>query len=47
MSQNNEFAVESVEYRLRKLTSISENQYGLMRGRFSLEAMHLVRKVIK
>ncbi len=35
-----------VERRLRKIVSISENQFGFMPGRSTTEAIHLVRRLV-
>jgi len=36
-----------IEGRLRKDISISENQFGLKPRRLTMEAIHLIRKLIK
>ncbi|KAM3322064.1 hypothetical protein P3S67_003215 [Capsicum chacoense] len=36
-----------VEVRLRRIVSISENQFGFMPGRSTMEAIHLVRRLVK
>ncbi|GJZ57205.1 retrovirus-related pol polyprotein LINE-1 [Tanacetum coccineum] len=36
-----------IERRLRRETSVSENQFGFMPGRSSVEAIHLIRSLMK
>ena len=36
-----------VERRLRKIVSISENQFGFMPGRSTTKAIHLVRRLVE
>ncbi|GJW41497.1 retrovirus-related pol polyprotein LINE-1 [Tanacetum coccineum] len=36
-----------IERRLRRKTSVSENQFGFMPGRFSVEAIYLIRSLIE
>ena len=36
-----------VEMRVRKVVSISENQFGFMPGRSTTEAIHLVRRLVE
>ena len=36
-----------IEYRLRKVVMISENQFGFMFGRSTMEAIHLLRQLIE
>ena len=36
-----------IEYRLRKVVMISENQFGFMPGRSTMEAIHLLRQLIE
>ncbi|GJV41140.1 retrovirus-related pol polyprotein LINE-1, partial [Tanacetum coccineum] len=36
-----------IERRLRRETSVSENQFGFMPGRSSVEAIHLIRSLLE
>ena len=36
-----------VELRLRRIVTISENQFDFMPGRSTMEAIHLVRRLVK
>lgn len=35
-----------IEIRLRKLLSVSENQFGFISGRLTIEVIHLLRRLI-
>jgi phosphoheptose isomerase len=36
-----------IEHRLRKLTTVSKNQFGFMPGRSTMDAIFLIRKLMK
>jgi Reverse transcriptase (RNA-dependent DNA polymerase) len=47
MSHTIKFWERVIEYRLRKLTTISKNRFGFMLGRSTMEAIFLIRQLMK
>jgi Reverse transcriptase (RNA-dependent DNA polymerase) len=47
MSHTMKFWERVIEHRLRKLTTVSKNQFGFMRGRSIMEAIFLIRQFMK
>jgi phosphoheptose isomerase len=43
----NEVMERIIEHRLRRVTNITENQFGFMPGRSTMEAIFLIRQLIE
>jgi Reverse transcriptase (RNA-dependent DNA polymerase) len=47
MSHTMNLSERVIEHRLRKLTTVSKNQFGLMPGRSTMEAIFLIRQLME
>jgi Reverse transcriptase (RNA-dependent DNA polymerase) len=47
MSHTMKLRKRVIEHRLRKLTTVSKNQFGFMPGRTTMEAIFLIRQLIE
>jgi Reverse transcriptase (RNA-dependent DNA polymerase) len=47
MSHTMNLSERVIEHRLRKLTIVSKNQFGLMPGRSTMEAIFLIRQLME
>jgi Reverse transcriptase (RNA-dependent DNA polymerase) len=47
MSHTMKFWERVIEYRLKKLTTVSKNQFGFMPGRSTMETIFLIRQLME